>query len=79
MRSSMSCTRLPRNCFGKTSSHNAARTRCLALGLNGRQTAEIAKALELGEETARSHLKKAQGKLGARNRTQAVAEPSGSS
>jgi DNA-binding NarL/FixJ family response regulator len=33
---------------------------------SGRQTAEIAKALELGEKTVRSHLKKAQGKLGAR-------------
>jgi DNA-binding CsgD family transcriptional regulator len=31
-------------------------------------------ALGLGEETVRSHLKKAQRKLGARNRTQAVAE-----
>jgi DNA-binding CsgD family transcriptional regulator len=40
----------------------------------GRQTAEIAKALELGEETVRSHLKKAQDKLRARNRAQAVAE-----
>jgi LuxR family quorum sensing-dependent transcriptional regulator len=46
----------------------------LRLVSSGRQTAEIAKALELGEETVRSHLKKAQGKLGARNRTQAVAE-----
>jgi DNA-binding NarL/FixJ family response regulator len=40
----------------------------------GRQTAEIGKALELGEETVRTHLKKALEKLGARNRTQAVAE-----
>jgi LuxR family quorum sensing-dependent transcriptional regulator len=46
----------------------------LRLVSSGRQTAEIAKALELGEETVRSHLKKAQGKLGARNRSQAVAE-----
>jgi LuxR family quorum sensing-dependent transcriptional regulator len=46
----------------------------LRLVSTGRQTAEIAKALELGEETIRSHLKKAQAKLGARNRTQAVAE-----
>jgi LuxR family quorum sensing-dependent transcriptional regulator len=46
----------------------------LRLVLTGRQTAEIAMALELREETVRSHLKKAQGKLGARNRTQAVAE-----
>jgi DNA-binding CsgD family transcriptional regulator len=46
----------------------------LRLVATGRQTAEIATALQLGEETVRSHLKKAQGKLGARNRTQAVAE-----
>jgi hypothetical protein len=36
--------------------------------------AETAKALKLGVETVRSHLKKAQEKLGVRNRTQAVAE-----
>ena len=35
---------------------------------------EVAEELELGEETIRSHLKKAQTKLGVRNRTQAVAE-----
>jgi LuxR family quorum sensing-dependent transcriptional regulator len=35
---------------------------------------DVAHALGLGEETVRSHLKKAQAKLGARNRTQAVAE-----
>jgi DNA-binding CsgD family transcriptional regulator len=46
----------------------------LRLVSTGRQTAEIAKALELGEETVRSHLKKAQDKLRARNRAQAVAE-----
>lgn len=40
----------------------------------GRLMAEIAKALELGEETVRTHLKKVQDKLGVRNRTQAVAE-----
>ena len=46
----------------------------LRLSSLGRQTAEIGKALRLGEETVRSHLKKAQAKLGAHNRTQAVAE-----
>lgn len=46
----------------------------LRLVSTGRQTTEIAKALELGEETIRSHLKKVQDKLGVRNRTQAVAE-----
>jgi DNA-binding CsgD family transcriptional regulator len=40
----------------------------------GAQFREVAEALGLGEETVRSHLKKAQAKLGARNRTQAVAE-----
>jgi DNA-binding CsgD family transcriptional regulator len=40
----------------------------------GAQFSEVADALGLGEETIRSHLKKAQYKLGARNRTQAVAE-----
>jgi LuxR family quorum sensing-dependent transcriptional regulator len=40
----------------------------------GTQFREVAEALGLGEETVRSHLKKAQSKLGVRNRTQAVAE-----
>jgi DNA-binding CsgD family transcriptional regulator len=40
----------------------------------GAQYRDVAHALGLGEETVRSHLKKAQSKLGARNRTQAVAE-----
>jgi DNA-binding CsgD family transcriptional regulator len=40
----------------------------------GGQCQEVARALGLGDETIRSHLKKAQIKLGVRNRTQAVAE-----
>jgi LuxR family transcriptional activator of conjugal transfer of Ti plasmids len=40
----------------------------------GRQVQDIAKTLGLGEETVRSHFKKAQEKLGARNRTHGVAE-----
>ena len=40
----------------------------------GKQVQEIAEGLGLGAETIRSHLKKAQEKLGARNRTHAVAE-----
>jgi LuxR family quorum sensing-dependent transcriptional regulator len=40
----------------------------------GGQTHDIAKALGLGEETIRSHLKKAQTKLGVRNRTHAACE-----
>jgi DNA-binding CsgD family transcriptional regulator len=46
----------------------------LRLASMGRRTAEIAKVLGLGEETVRSHLKKVQSKLGARNRAQATAE-----
>jgi LuxR family quorum sensing-dependent transcriptional regulator len=34
----------------------------------------MAELLELGEETVRSHLKKAQMKLGAKDRVHAVAE-----
>jgi DNA-binding CsgD family transcriptional regulator len=40
----------------------------------GRQSLDIAQALGLGAETVRSHLKKAQAKLGAHNRTQAACE-----
>jgi DNA-binding CsgD family transcriptional regulator len=40
----------------------------------GKQTEEIARLLGLGEETVRSHLKKAQNKLGVRNRSQAACE-----
>jgi len=40
----------------------------------GNQSADIAQALGLGEETVRSHIKKAQVKLGVRNRTQAACD-----
>ena len=40
----------------------------------GRESSAIAQALGLGAETVRSHLKKAQAKLGAHNRTQAACE-----
>lgn len=40
----------------------------------GHQMTDTAKLLGLGEETVRSHLKKAQTKLGVRSRTQAVAQ-----
>src|SRR5262249_35549485 len=40
----------------------------------GRTNEGVAKLLGLGEETVRSHLKKAQGKLGALNRAHAVSE-----
>jgi DNA-binding CsgD family transcriptional regulator len=46
----------------------------LRLVATGAPFREVAEALGLGEETVRSHVRKAQAKLGARNRTQAVAE-----
>jgi DNA-binding CsgD family transcriptional regulator len=46
----------------------------LRLVSTGAQSADVAKELGLGEETVRSHLKKAQTKLGTRSRTHAVAE-----
>ena len=46
----------------------------LRLISTGAQHREVAEALRLGEETVRSHLKKAQIKLGVRNRAHAVAE-----
>ena len=49
-------------------------TSVLRLASTGAQCHGIAQELGLGEETVRSHLKKAQSKLGARNRAHAVAE-----
>jgi LuxR family quorum sensing-dependent transcriptional regulator len=46
----------------------------LRLVSTGRHTAGIAQALGLGEETIRSHLKKAEAKLGVHNRTHAACE-----
>ena len=46
----------------------------LRLLSDGRQSSEAAEWLGLGEETVRSHLKKAQAKLGVKSRTQAVAQ-----
>jgi DNA-binding CsgD family transcriptional regulator len=46
----------------------------LRLVSTGNQCHDAAQALGLGEETIRSHLKKAQAKLGVRNRAHAVAE-----
>jgi LuxR family quorum sensing-dependent transcriptional regulator len=46
----------------------------LRLVSTGRQTRDIAHALGLGEETIRSHLKKAEAKLGVHNRTHAACE-----
>ncbi|HEX5998940.1 MAG TPA: helix-turn-helix transcriptional regulator [Hyphomicrobiaceae bacterium] len=46
----------------------------LRLASDGFRTRKIAELLELGEETIRSHMKKAQMKLGAKDRLHAVAE-----
>jgi DNA-binding CsgD family transcriptional regulator len=46
----------------------------LRLASNGHRTRRIAQLLELGEETVKSHLKKAQAKLGVKDRLHAVAE-----
>ena len=46
----------------------------LRLVSNGAKGHEAAQALGIGEETIRSHLKKAQIKLGARNRAHAACE-----
>jgi DNA-binding CsgD family transcriptional regulator len=46
----------------------------LRLVSNGKRVREIARLLDLGEETVRSHIKKAQSKLGVRDRTHAVVQ-----
>jgi DNA-binding CsgD family transcriptional regulator len=46
----------------------------LKIASEGRTADEIARALGLGMETVRSHLKNARTKLGARNSAHAVAE-----
>ena len=46
----------------------------LRLASNGCRTRRIAGLLNLGEETVRSHMKKAQTKLHAKDRIHAVAE-----
>jgi LuxR family quorum sensing-dependent transcriptional regulator len=46
----------------------------LRMASNGLRTRKIAEQLGLGEETVRSHIKKAQTKLGARDRLHTVAE-----
>ena len=46
----------------------------LRLLSNGKRVREIARLLDLGEETVRSHIKKAQSKLGVHDRTHAVVQ-----
>jgi DNA-binding CsgD family transcriptional regulator len=60
--------------IGSRSSLTPRETSVLRLASTGAQSHGIAQALGLGEETVRSHLKKAQTKLGARTRAHAVAE-----
>jgi DNA-binding CsgD family transcriptional regulator len=62
------------NIFGQHAHLTPRELAVLRLVSTGAQCREVAEALGLGEETVRSHLKKAQSKLGARNRAQAVAE-----
>jgi len=65
---------LDSNRFGPRGQLTPRELAVLRLASTGAQSSEVAKALDIGGETVRSHLKKAQTKLGARNRTQAVAE-----
>ena len=60
--------------IGHPASLTARELAVLRLFSEGHQIAEGARLLGLGEETVRTHLKKAQGKLGARNRAHAVAQ-----
>ena len=59
---------------GKRARITARELAVLRLVSIGRSTEDIAKSLEIGEETVRSHIKKVQAKLGARNRAHAAAE-----
>jgi DNA-binding CsgD family transcriptional regulator len=60
--------------IGKQMSLTPRELAVLRLASNGNRTRRIAQLLGLGEETVRSHLKKAQTKLGAKDRLHAVAE-----
>jgi LuxR family quorum sensing-dependent transcriptional regulator len=62
------------NLVGSRGHLTARELAVLRLVSTGAQCRDAALALQLGEETVRSHLKKAQCKLGVRGRTQAVAE-----
>src|SRR5262249_43733543 len=56
---------------GRLTAREVAVLRLLSTGAQSRQ---VAQSLSIGEETVRSHLKKAETKLGVRNRVHAVAE-----
>jgi DNA-binding CsgD family transcriptional regulator len=60
--------------LGKSSSLTARELAVLRLLASGKRMREIADLLDLGEETVRTHVKKAQAKLGVRDRTHAVAQ-----
>jgi DNA-binding CsgD family transcriptional regulator len=60
--------------IGKGAALTARELAVLRLLSIGRPMREAAANLELGEETVRSHLKKAETKLGVRDRTHAVAQ-----
>ena len=62
------------NLFGPHARLTPRELAVLRLVSMGTPYREVAEALGLGEETVRSHIKKAQSKLGARNTTHAVAE-----
>jgi DNA-binding CsgD family transcriptional regulator len=65
---------LDSNMFGPRVQLTPRELAVLRLASIGARSSEVGKALDIGAETVRSHLKKAQTKLGVRNRTQAVAE-----
>lgn len=60
--------------IGRAAPLTARELAVLRLISDGRQIAEAARLLGIGEETVRTHLKKAQGKLGAKNRAHVVAQ-----
>jgi LuxR family quorum sensing-dependent transcriptional regulator len=60
--------------LGKGASLTPRELAVLRLLASGKRIRDIAVSLGLGEETVRSHLKKAQAKLGVRDRTHAVAQ-----
>jgi DNA-binding CsgD family transcriptional regulator len=60
--------------IGKILSLTARELSVLRLASNGHRTRKIAQLLELGDETVRTHIKKAQLKLGAKDRLHTVAE-----